>query len=152
MKKLFVFDLDFTLWNTGGVWVDCTYPPYSVKNGEIIDSGGNRMKLYPDSLEILTLLRNENRIIAVASRTNEPSWAKDLIQLMNIGHFFDYMEIYPSSKINHLSRISKKSGIPFSEMVFFDDEHRNIRDAESIGIEAVYVKNGLQLRMVKKFL
>lgn len=152
MKRLFVFDLDFTLWNTGGVWVDCTYPPFQMLNGEIVDSTGNRMKLYTDTIRILERLKQENKLLAIASRTSEPGWARDLMQLLEIDHYFDYKEIYPASKVKHLSKISEDSGVPFHEMVFFDDEHRNIRDAEAIGIEAVLVKNGIRLPLVVPYL
>lgn len=152
MRKLFVFDLDFTLWNTGGVWVDCTQPPYSLRKGKILDANGRRMELYPESLAILELLHQHNYPVAIASRTEEPSWARQLIKLFDIERFFDYMEIYPNSKLKHLSRISEHSGVDFEHMIFFDDEHRNIVDAQSIGVTAVHVSNGIHLDMVKQFL
>lgn len=152
MKKLFVFDLDFTLWNTGGIWVDCTHPPYVVNKGNIVDSSGRKMELYPDSIKILELLNELGCIVAIASRTEEPSWARQLIKLFEIEHFFHHMEIYPTSKLRHLSKIKEASGIDVEEMVFFDDEHRNIVDARSMGIEAVLVHNGIDLTTVKQYL
>lgn len=152
MKKLFVFDLDFTLWNTGGVWCDCTQPPYSKENGEVIDASGNIMKLYPDTLRILNNLRGLGIQLAVASRTNEPTWARQLMKLLEIEHYFEFTEIYPASKLRHLSKISSESGVPYSEIVFFDDEHRNIVDARSLGIEAVFVQNGINMKLIEPYI
>lgn len=152
MKKLFVFDLDFTLWDTGGMWCDCTTPPYHKSNGKVYDSRKNHLKLYSETLEILEDLKSEGKILAVASRTSQPSWAKELMQLFEIDHFFSYKEIYPTSKIKHLTKISNESGCLFSEMVFFDDEYRNIDDAQSIGVSAQFVRNGINKELIEKYL
>lgn len=32
--RLAVFDLDFTVWDAGGVWSDCLLPPFRVKGGQ----------------------------------------------------------------------------------------------------------------------
>ncbi|KAK6954268.1 hypothetical protein Daesc_004235 [Daldinia eschscholtzii] len=57
--------------------------------------------------------------------------------------FFDAgLEIYPSSKIQHFKALNKKTGIPFTEMLFFDDESRN-RDTESLGVTMWLVRDGV---------
>lgn len=38
---------------------------------------------------------------------------------------FDFMEIYPGSKMTHFRKIREASGVEYEDMVFFDDEHRN---------------------------
>ncbi len=79
--KLFVFDLDFTLWNAGETWCDATNPPYLWKNNKLFDQSGNWIRLYPDVIKIMNLLKENSKIIVVASRTYEPEWAQDLLQL-----------------------------------------------------------------------
>jgi len=150
--KVFVFDLDFTLWDAGGTWCDCTNPPYFLKNGQVFDQSGNHIRLYPDVLNILQHLRQFQKNIAVASRTNEPAWARDLLSKMGISHFFDAQEIYPGSKIMHLNNISKKLNTPFHEIVFFDDEHRNIDDALKLGVKPVLVGQGITFEMVNRYM
>ncbi|KAI1151677.1 magnesium-dependent phosphatase [Nemania diffusa] len=57
--------------------------------------------------------------------------------------FFDAgLEIYPSSKIRHFEALHKRTGIPYAEMLFFDDERRN-RDAETLGVTMWLVRDGV---------
>lgn len=52
-------------------------------------------------------------------------------------------------------RISKATHVDLKDMIFFDDEHRNIVDLERLGIVCVLVKNGMTLNVLmeglKKF-
>ena len=147
-KKLFVFDLDFTLWDAGGTWCDCTTPPYRRTNGYVTDSSDLMIRLYPDVIPVIERLRNENKVCAIASRTEAPASAKRILDLFGIRNLFDYEEIFPDRKTVHLSRISGKSGVGYSDMVFFDDEHRNIIDARGLGVESDLVTSGLTKEMV----
>jgi magnesium-dependent phosphatase 1 len=150
--KLFVFDLDFTLWDAGGTWCDATNPPYYWSDGALLDQSNSEMELYPDVIPVLEELKRNNRKIAAASRTFEPSWAQDLLHLFDIDKYFDLKEIYPSSKIQHFSKIKKHFRMTYSEMVFFDDEHRNIHEVRKLGVEAVFVADGLKKEDVLRYL
>lgn len=148
-KSLVVFDLDFTLWDAGGLWCDCTNPPYhQLPDGRVFDSADREIRLYEDVLDILEMLENRGLQIALASRTSAPSWANRLTKLLGIDPFIQYREIYPGSKIQHLNNIARDSAITFGDMVFFDDEHRNIHDAKGIGVESIHVPNGVNYEMV----
>lgn len=149
--KVFVFDLDFTLWNAGGTWCDATNPPYFRKNGKLLDQSGNWIRLYSDVKKILEELKKQNKIIVAASRTYEPEWAKELLQQLEIDSAFDLKEIYPGSKIQHFKRIQSHFQIPYSEMVFFDDEHRNIEEIAKLGVKSVFVADGITFQMVQKY-
>nr|WP_319569747.1 magnesium-dependent phosphatase-1 [uncultured Draconibacterium sp.] len=150
--KLFVFDLDFTLWDAGGTWCDATNPPYYWSNGALLDQSNSEIELYPDVIPVLEELKKNKRKIAAASRTFEPSWAQDLLHLFDIDKYFDLKEIYPSSKIQHFSKIKHYFGIDYSDMVFFDDEHRNIHEVGKLGVEAVFVEEGLRKEQVFRYL
>jgi magnesium-dependent phosphatase 1 len=150
--KIFVFDLDFTLWDAGGTWCDATNPPYYRENGKLLDQSGNWIRLYPDVIKILNLLKENNKFIVAASRTFEPAWAQDLMNLLEIDRFFDLKEIYPASKIRHFKRIQNHFDIPYSEMVFFDDEYRNIEEVGSLGVDTILVKNGIDFNVLAKYL
>lgn len=149
---LFVFDLDFTLWDAAGTWCDCTTPPYKKVNNHVEDFNGEKIVLYTDVVSVLNRLKKAGKQLAVASRTTAPIIARNLMELFEIRHFFDYEEIYPTSKILHFRAINEQSGVTFNKMVFFDDEHRNIVDVKSLGVEAVHVTNGLNLRHISKYL
>ncbi|RYP07601.1 hypothetical protein DL765_009102 [Monosporascus sp. GIB2] len=57
--------------------------------------------------------------------------------------FFDAgLEIYPSSKIRHFESLHRRTGLPFTEMLFFDDESRN-RDTETLGVTMWLVRDGV---------
>ena len=147
-----VFDLDFTLWDCGGVWCDCTNPPYYKMNGHIIDSSDRIISLYPDVKDILKELHKKGFEMALASRTSEPGWAKELLELFEISDYFRMQEIYPSSKTRHFNRLYQKTGIPFEKMYFLDDEYRNIEEVSGLGVNCLHVKNGVSRNEVFHFL
>jgi magnesium-dependent phosphatase 1 len=150
--KLFVFDLDFTLWDAGGGWCDTTNPPYAWENGKLFDRSGDWIRLYNDVEEILKELKTCNKYVVAASRTYQPAWAQDLLHLFDIDKYFDLKEIYPSGKIHHFKRIQNHFNLPYSKMVFFDDELRNVEEVASLGVESVFVKNGINSTMVLPFI
>lgn len=52
-------------------------------------------------------------------------------------------------------RISKACKIGLEDMLFFDDEHRNIADLEKLGVVSILVKDGMTIKVLmdglKKF-
>jgi magnesium-dependent phosphatase 1 len=146
--EVFVFDLDFTIWNAGDTFCSETSPPYFWNDEQLFDQQGRWIRLYPDSVEILKRLKKAGKILAVASRTNEPDWARQLLQLFDIEKYFDIMEIYPGSKVTHLKNIQEKVGCRFEQILFFDDEILNIEENKSIGVICIWVKNGITINDV----
>ncbi|KAH8196720.1 hypothetical protein TruAng_009112 [Truncatella angustata] len=64
--------------------------------------------------------------------------------------FFDGgLEIYPSSKIRHFEALGKRTGIPYTDMLFFDDESRN-RDTETLGVTMWLVRDGVTWGEIEK--
>ncbi len=145
---LLVFDLDFTLWDAGGTWCDHTRPPYRIRNGNIYDADNSHIRLYPDVKPLLEDLRQQEIPMAIASKTGAPDWARELLGLFDIRHYFEHEEIYPANKTRHFRRIAAESGVAFGDMIFFDDEYPNIRDISALGVHAVHVQNGVTRSMV----
>ncbi|KAJ8927912.1 hypothetical protein NQ314_019542 [Rhamnusium bicolor] len=147
--KLIVFDLDYTLWP---FWVDThVTPPFKKgSTGEIFDSFGSKIKCYPEVPEVLKNLHDEGYILGVASRTGEIQGAKQLMTLFGWDKYFSYKEIFPGSKTTHFKNMKKQSGIDYSEMMFFDDEQRNIRDISELGVLSIFVNNGVSKRVVEE--
>ena len=148
--KLIVFDLDFTLWDCGGTWCDCLSPPFALKQGRVVDSGGRHVRFYPDVVSILEFCETNHIVAALASRTEQPEWARQLLQLLDATHRFAFQEIYPSSKRKHFTALGKQSEVGYSQMLFFDDEMRNIREVSDLGVTSIFVQDGLSQEVFEK--
>lgn len=96
------------------------------------------MEPYPEVLEVLQHW-SKKCDIAVASRTSYPPGAESLLNLFGFDKYIKYRQIYPGCKNTHFLRLKKDSTFDYSEMLFFDDESRNIRDIRQIGVESVLV-------------
>ncbi len=140
--KLAVFDLDFTVWDAGGVWCDCLRPPFRLQEGRTLDSAGALVRVYEDIPWALQKLEGLGIDLAIASRTTQPQWARELLDLLDLRRHFSFEEIYPSSKLRHFSALRKATGYDYSEMLFFDDELRNIEEVGGLGVRSVLVRNG----------
>lgn len=143
LPQLIVFDLDFTLWP---FWVDThvTAPFKRKSHGSVEDRRGYKIKLYDDSLAILELLKSKGICMAAASRTDDPPAAKELLRALDIDQYFTYKEIYPGSKVSHFKKFTQASGISYADMLFFDDEERNIDDISRLGVTCVLVEQGMK--------
>ncbi|KAK0437379.1 magnesium-dependent phosphatase-1 [Armillaria borealis] len=121
------------------------------------------ISFYRDVPHILHRLREAEVIIAAASRTSAPNLARQALSLLLVppkdgdkdtspfkaAHFFDQAEIYPGSKLTHFKRIHEKTGISYSEMLFFDDEHRN-KEVEQLGVTFCLVPDGVNHKVFEK--
>ena len=142
IPSLVVFDLDFTLWDCGGTWCDCLSPPFERAGGEVQDARGNCVRLYPDVGDVLDWCDQQRIPMGLASRTQEPDWARQLIRMLDVDHRFAFAEIYPGSKFQHFAALRMDSQIDYSQMLFFDDEMRNIREIGRLGVTCTFVDKG----------
>lgn len=149
--KILVFDLDYTLWP---FWVDTHVTPPFVKRkkDEIVDAHGQIIRYYKDVPVILDKLSKEGYELGVASRTSEIEGAKQLLSLLDWEKYFKYKEIYPGCKVTHFSKIKKLSNIDYKDMIFFDDEQRNISDLDKVGVFSVLVTNGITEEVIDQSL
>lgn len=164
MPKLVAFDLDFTLWD---LWVDThVSEPLRRDNNEInqvLDRYDTEICFYKDVPQILHHLRAEGVFVAACSRTSAPSVARKALSLLLIPakaedkvgvpvvaeKLFDQMEIYPGSKKRHFHKLQEATEIPYSEMLFFDDEIRN-KEVESLGVTFCFVPEGVSAQAFEK--
>lgn len=149
--RLVVFDLDYTLWPFHvDTHVD---PPFSKdRSGEIRDRYGVHVTHFPDSVKILQYFQQESIPVAAASRTGEISGAKQLLKIFEWEKYFVQKEIYPGRKTTHFKKFQDQQGVQYKDMIFFDDEYRNIVDIEKLGVMTVYVPNGISMSIVQKAL
>ena len=143
--QLAVFDLDFTLWDCDGTWCDCLSPPFCRDNGRVTDGHGRVIRLYDDVLTILDQCDASGIRMALASRTEQPAWAVELVDLLVITDRFAFSEIYPTSKLRHFAALREESGINYADMLFFDDEMRNISEVSKLGVTCIHVSSGMTL-------
>ena len=53
------------------------------------------------------------------------------------------VRIHKGSKKTHFAEIREASGVPFDEMVFFDDDPANIRDVAPLGVVCQLTPDGV---------
>ncbi|XP_065332586.1 magnesium-dependent phosphatase 1-like isoform X2 [Cloeon dipterum] len=147
--KLIVFDLDWTLWP---FHVDTNVdPPFTkLPNGKVVDQRKREIEHFAEIPAILERLVSEGYKVGVASRTGEIKGAEQLLKLFDWNKYFSYKEIYPGCKKTHFSKFKKNSGLDYSEMLFFDDEYRNIRDLVSIGVCSILVDEGVDSSVIEE--
>ena len=90
--------------------------------------------------------------LAISSRTDEPSWAYQLMKWLvaadgiPLSKCFDdqnLIEISYSDKYKHFESLHRKTGIPFENMVFFDNERWNCQSVEQLGVKCYHTPNGM---------
>lgn len=171
LPGMIVFDLDYTLWP---FWIDThVTPPLKphASHTSATDRLGDSYAFYPDVPSILAVLPRAGIKLAVASRTHTPELARDLLRMLHVSplvgdedgtgskrkdkprkaaEFFDAgLEMYPSSKIRHFEAIFRRSAVPYTDMLFFDDESRN-RDTEGLGVTMHLVRDGTSWEVIEQ--
>ena len=138
---------------------------------------GEAVKLLGMTRPVWALLVGTERFrrtrVAVASRCDEPAWARELLKMFEAEpgvSFWDacdggeLCEIYKGSKKDHFRALQKKTNIAFDDMLFFDDDpararasafffcvrtrwndlpQANIRDVSSLGVVCVLTPRGV---------
>lgn len=150
MARLIVFDLDLTLWHCAPLlWCDQLTPPLRrSESGQVFASCRNEVRLYPEVREMLERLTAEGHLLGLASRTSAPAIARELLELFGIGHHFAHQHIYPGDKSAHFHALHEETGVAFTDMIFFDDENRNIESVSRLGVAAHLVPNGMNGELV----
>ncbi|GMN33986.1 hypothetical protein TIFTF001_004441 [Ficus carica] len=136
LPRLVVFDLDYTLWPFYCEFGDEDEEPY----------------LYGEASGVLHALKEKGIDVAVASRTPTPEIATAFLRKLGIHSLFLAQEIYPSwnHKTEHFQKIHRKTGVPFTSMLFFDDEDRNIQAVTKMGVTSILVGNGVNLGALRQ--
>jgi magnesium-dependent phosphatase 1 len=169
--KLVVFDLDYTLWP---FWIDthAAPPPYAARDGgaHAVDRHGFVLRLFDEVPAVLAALHARGVAVGVASRTDEPEWARALMGLLSVSvpgrgggggggartttlaDAVHHAQIFPGDKQAHFHHLARASGVAFGDMLFFDDEHRNIASVSRLGVTAVLVDDavGVSLAVLRE--
>lgn len=137
LPKVIVFDLDYTLWPQ---FVCQSHgPPFKLSSTKrhVSDLKGCAIRFYDDVPSLLLWLSETNPevTLAIASKSQQPQWAKTVLRMLplqlhpnpetTVQQIVDepLTQILPFlSKRVHLEKIHSCTEVPFSEMLFFDDE------------------------------
>ena len=95
--------------------------------------------------------RGKSVFVGVASRSDEPEWARKCLRKFVVAPGISMMdviteprcEIYAGNKQTHFAALHQKTGVPFHNMCFFDDQQGNIRDVASLGVHCLYTPSGM---------
>ena len=142
----------FMLWGGGAPFEQASTEP----NNTLVDSRNTKVKLLGDVAECWAechglMKAGEPLVVCVASRSDEPSWARECLRKFIVTHGVSMMdvvteqlaEIYKGSKRDHFAALHKKTKIPYQRMCFFDDDMANIRDVSSLGVHCIYTPDGV---------
>ncbi len=154
MYKVIVFDLDQTLWWCDSTWIDMSAgaPFHRVDRDTLCDKAGERLGLFSDVRKILTELYQRKYQLVIASRSSAGGWAHEALAKLEILDFFIEVLVYTGSKVAHFEIIKKRTGIDYSDMLFFDDEERNICDITGIWVDCVQVMGGIEYSQIGNLL
>lgn len=153
--RIICVDLDHTLWP----WALDKFelkPPYRPKEGnKVTDANGTPMVPFPEAGKCLQYLKDDGYELAAVSRTYYHVGAFALMWYFGWSKYFDYAQIFASPKTDHFQNLQEISnGVPFNQMMLFDDEQRNHDDVGPLGVYCVKVdpSKGLTLSLVEQAL
>jgi magnesium-dependent phosphatase 1 len=170
LPKAIIFDLDGCLWSPemyeimyfmGGQGAPFREDPNNSPN--LLTSGGRPVKLLGDVRSVFEEMHTQpcygDTQIGISSRTDEPNWARELLEKFKIAAHENGkpvciadvlngpIEIAQDSKVAHFERIRSATGIDYKDMVFFDNEFGNCERVSSLGVSVVYCPKGVTRKL-----
>ncbi len=155
---LVVFDLDACCWYPEMYMLWGGGAPFRVvhKTNTLLDARGTSVRLLADVRECFAHLHtamseDEPLIAAIASRSDEPAWARECLAKFEVKPgvaMADVVperltEIYKGSKVRHLQELQRKTNVPFSRTCFFDDDPSNVADVSALGVHCILTPKGV---------
>ena len=148
IPRLIAFDLDGTIWRPEMYELWGGGAPFTKDEADntLRDRSGTKVKLLGESASILDSLTKppfEDTVVVWVSCTDEPKWADECLTkfttangITSIGDVSNKKlnKIFKSNKRVHFEQLAKDTGIPFSDMLFFDNEGGNISNVAKLGV------------------
>lgn len=151
--SLIVFDLDNTLWTpelyqlrrkTNKRRVSDSQTPIADKD----------VKLFDGAKKVLQRLQEQPSDVklAIASRTKSGEWAKSLLDQFGLTDSFCDIQIFSGDKTTHFQNLHRNTGIPYEEMLFFDDardgKFGNCVPVSELGVLCCHCPGGIDTEQV----
>lgn len=140
------------------------FRPDPANPGQLLTVGNQPVYLLGNVREVMKELYVDplwkDALVGISSRTDEPTWARELLTKFEIINGSDEhsnvttvvlqdifeggpIEIKQDSKVEHFQRISDTTGIDLEDILFFDNESGNCREVATLGVTVAYTPDGV---------
>lgn len=130
--KLFVFDLDETLWTVSEGLCNLVRPPFRLDGPDkIVGQDGLWVELYPGVRDLLKFLAKKGAYASIASR-NDPEPTLAILEAFGILDSFQFPQLCWKPKEQSIAKIIKdiakrdKVTLTPAEVLFVDDWPENV--------------------------
>lgn len=141
--KLFVFDLDETLWTVSEGLCNLIQPPFQLETeNRLAGRGGRWVELLPGVRQMLEFLKQKNLYISLASRNDREPTLR-LLEALGVSKYFDFPQLCWKPKGESIRKIIReihkrdKVSIKPEEVLFIDDWPENIQAVRQEGMKAL---------------
>ena len=148
--KLFVFDLDETIWTVSEGLCSLVRPPFHLRGPDRIENDqGLWVELKPGVRDLFKFLKTKKKYVSLASR-NDVGPTMDLLDALKISPYLDFPQLGWRPKDESIRRIIKdiqkrdKVGIKPAEVFFLDDWPENVVPVKEWGATALLYGQDIQ--------
>jgi magnesium-dependent phosphatase-1 len=141
--KLFVFDLDETLWTVSEGLSSLVRPPFHLKTPDRVENDqGHWVEIKPGVRDLFQFIKARKSYISLANR-NDPGPTLDLLEALKITPFLDFPQFGWRPKEESIKRTIKeiqkrdKVVIKPEEVFFLDDWMENVVAVKNWGATAL---------------
>jgi len=148
--KLFVFDLDETLWTVSEGLCSLVRPPFHTPAPDRLENDkGYWIELKSGVRDLFKYLKSQKKYISLASR-NDAGPTLELLEALGIAEFLDFPQLGWRPKPESIRRIIKeiqkrdKVLIKPEEVFFVDDWQENVVEVRTWGATALLYGQDIQ--------
>ncbi len=148
--KLFVFDLDETVWSVSEGLCTLVHPPFTMPHPDRIESEeGFWIEIKPGVRDLFQYLKREGYYVSLASR-NDAKPTIEILEALKLAEFLDFPQLCWRSKEESIQRIIKalqkrdKVTIRPEEVFFVDDWPENVLPVREWGATALLYGQDVQ--------
>lgn len=141
--KLFVFDLDETIWTVSEGLCSLIRPPFRLATPDRLETNeGFWVQLKPGVHNLFKFLKEQNRYISLASR-NDHEPTMEILGAFGLAELLDFPQLCWRPKEESIEKIIKrirkrdKVSIKADEVFFLDDWPDNVQPVRAWGATAL---------------